>query len=143
MRPAADRFQALQWADGDSYAYGRVARNDRAGFRIAGRTGRGTVAADLTRAGTLAIYRHGRLVLDLWWGPGTMPNELLPVFVCELSERVEITSYGHAFPYFWVPGFDSVWPPNGVRDAQPVPAHLGTPVGFSLHHVEVAGIEPA
>jgi hypothetical protein len=69
-------------------------------------------------------------------------NELLPVFVCELSERVGITSDGHAIPYFWVPGFDSVWPPKGVLDAQPVPAHLGTPVGFSLHHVEVAGVEP-
>jgi|SRR5271157_4933049 len=92
--------------------------------------------------GTLAVNRHGRLVLDLWWGPSTMPNEPPPVFLRELSERVEITSDGHAFPYFWVPGFDSVWPPVGVLDAQPVPAHLGTPVGCSLHHVEVAGIEP-
>ncbi|HEY1652224.1 MAG TPA: serine hydrolase domain-containing protein [Acidimicrobiales bacterium] len=38
------------------------------------------VAADPTYAGTLAVYHHGRLVADLWWGPGTRPDELLPVF---------------------------------------------------------------
>jgi CubicO group peptidase (beta-lactamase class C family) len=39
-----------------------------------------SVAADPTYAGTLAVSHHGRLVLDLWWGPGTRPDELLPVF---------------------------------------------------------------
>jgi CubicO group peptidase (beta-lactamase class C family) len=38
------------------------------------------VAADPTFAGTLCVYHHGRAVLDLWWGPGTRPDELLPVF---------------------------------------------------------------
>jgi CubicO group peptidase (beta-lactamase class C family) len=38
------------------------------------------VAADQTFAGTLCVYHHGRTVLDLWWGPGTEPDELLPVF---------------------------------------------------------------
>jgi CubicO group peptidase (beta-lactamase class C family) len=38
------------------------------------------VAADPTYAGTLCVYHHGRIVLDLWWGPGAAPDELLPVF---------------------------------------------------------------
>lgn len=40
----------------------------------------GFVAEDPTYAGTLCAYHHGRPVLDLWWGPGTQPDELLPVF---------------------------------------------------------------
>jgi CubicO group peptidase (beta-lactamase class C family) len=40
----------------------------------------GFVAEDPTYAGTLCVYHHGRVVLDLWWGPGTQPDELLPVF---------------------------------------------------------------
>ena len=39
-----------------------------------------SVASDPTFAGTLCVYQHGRPVLDLWWGPGTKPDELLPVF---------------------------------------------------------------
>ena len=39
-----------------------------------------SVAADPTFTGTLCVYHHGRSVLDLWWGPGTRPDELLPVF---------------------------------------------------------------
>jgi CubicO group peptidase (beta-lactamase class C family) len=38
------------------------------------------VAADPTFAGTLCVHHHGRAVLDLWWGRGTKPDELLPVF---------------------------------------------------------------
>jgi CubicO group peptidase (beta-lactamase class C family) len=38
------------------------------------------VAADPTYAGTLCVYHHGAPVVDLWWGPGAAPDELLPVF---------------------------------------------------------------
>lgn len=38
------------------------------------------VAADPTFAGTLSVSHHGRPVIDLWWGPGAQPDELLPVF---------------------------------------------------------------
>jgi CubicO group peptidase (beta-lactamase class C family) len=38
------------------------------------------VTADPTYAGTLAVFHHGARVLDLWWGPRTEPDELLPVF---------------------------------------------------------------
>jgi CubicO group peptidase (beta-lactamase class C family) len=38
------------------------------------------VAADPTYAGTVAVFHHGVRVVDLWWGPGTTPDELLPVF---------------------------------------------------------------
>ena len=41
---------------------------------------RESVAADPSFAGTLCVYHHGRRVLDLWWGPGTEADELLPVF---------------------------------------------------------------
>ncbi len=38
------------------------------------------VAADPSFAGTLSVHHHGQSVLDLSWGPGTRPDELLPVF---------------------------------------------------------------
>jgi CubicO group peptidase (beta-lactamase class C family) len=37
-------------------------------------------AADANFAGTLCVYHHGQSVVDLWWGAGTKPDELLPVF---------------------------------------------------------------
>jgi hypothetical protein len=46
---------------------------------VAGRLGE-SVDADPTYAGTSAVYHHGRLAVDLCWGPGTRPDELLPVF---------------------------------------------------------------
>jgi CubicO group peptidase (beta-lactamase class C family) len=39
-----------------------------------------SVATDPSFAGTMCVYHHGRCVLDLWWGSGTKPDELLPVF---------------------------------------------------------------
>ena len=39
-----------------------------------------SVIADPSYAGTLCVHHHGRRVLDLWWGSGTKPDELLPVF---------------------------------------------------------------
>ena len=59
---------------------GGLAGTIEPGFeQVAERLG-GFVAEDPTYAGTLCVYHHGRVVLDVWWGPGTQPDELLPVF---------------------------------------------------------------